>query len=480
MKNKIVSFFLLLTFPILAETTVTISNLRPRMATDGSIVDAHDGEVVKFGETFYLYGTAYENTSGFQRSNYYQCYSSTDLQAWKREGVLLRNPPSGIYYRPHVLYNIKTRKYVLWYNWSPELGNGKFGVAVSDKPTGPFQIVNTDVQLFYSKEGVSDFGLFMDDDNTAYILYNTVNEHQGSIEKLSPDFLSSTKENGGYLTQGCAAGAMFKRKGKYYLLTDETCCFCTQGSGANVYISDRPMEGYVLRNNINRYPGIPAPVLVDGVLNPNMYTELRKKADGDFCSMQLEFVNDSLINCIKVVQFTGNRKGTCGDTLSMRTQDPIVIPTLEVSVNKEGEWIPVEVKNTAMTSSVYTIITLHFNPVVTQKVRIRPVQTYPYSLHVNEVEVYYKGVLLSGGALAFVDQVDAGKALPVVPGQQTCVMPLETTQGDCYIWMADLWGSASDNIKGHDYQYWSAPLRFTSSGDIEPLEWSDKWTVTLK
>jgi hypothetical protein len=37
-----------------------------------------------------------------------------------------------------------------------------------------------------------------------------------------------------------------------------------------------------------------------------------------------------------------------------------------------------------------------------------------------------------------------------------------------------MWGSASDNVKGHDYPYWSAPLRFTEAGRIMPLEWTGR------
>ena len=56
------------------------------------------------------------------------------------------------------------------------------------------------------------------------------------------------------------------------------------------------------------------------------------------------------------------------------------------------------------------------------------------------------------------------RTLPVIPAQQTFVMPLKTIHGIQYIWMGDLWGSASDNIKGHDYQYWGAPLIFDING----------------
>ena len=48
--------------------------------------------------------------------------------------------PEGIYYRPYVIYNARTRKYVLWYNWYKKTWDGQYGVATSDRPQGPFTI----------------------------------------------------------------------------------------------------------------------------------------------------------------------------------------------------------------------------------------------------------------------------------------------------------------------------------------------------
>ncbi|MGA2067231.1 MAG: hypothetical protein ABSG86_19825 [Thermoguttaceae bacterium] len=107
-----------------------ISNVAPRRDAGGKILDAHDGCLHKFGNRFYLYGTAYGTTDGFGKSNRYCCYSSADLVTWKPEGELLHKPPEGVYYRPYVVYNAKTRKYVLWYNWYPTLWNGQYGVAM--------------------------------------------------------------------------------------------------------------------------------------------------------------------------------------------------------------------------------------------------------------------------------------------------------------------------------------------------------------
>jgi hypothetical protein len=49
-----------------AETSLpVISNRKPRLDTEGKIVDAHDGCLQKFGDRYYLYGTAYGTTTPF-------------------------------------------------------------------------------------------------------------------------------------------------------------------------------------------------------------------------------------------------------------------------------------------------------------------------------------------------------------------------------------------------------------------------------
>jgi hypothetical protein len=230
-----------------------IDNVVPRRDSDGNILDAHDGCLHKFGNRYYLYGTAYGKTDGFGQANRYRCYSSPDLMNWKAEGDLLKAPPAGVYYRPYVVYNAKTRKYVLWYNWYPTLWNGQFGVAVSDTPQGPFTIHNANVRVSQPKPG--DLGVFVDDDATAYVIYTSIAKgHAISVEKLTDDYLVSTQENSGILGAGCEAPVLFKRQGTYYALFDNCCCFCPGGAGVRVYTASKPLSPYTTKekSNINR------------------------------------------------------------------------------------------------------------------------------------------------------------------------------------------------------------------------------------
>ncbi|TFH40362.1 MAG: hypothetical protein E4H01_16705, partial [Lysobacterales bacterium] len=235
-----------------AMQSVTVSNVDPRCnAADGSILDVHDGCLERFGDSYYLYGTAYGNTDGFGKTNHYVCYTSRDLVHWSFAGDLLRDPPPGVYYRPYVKYNSKTRKYVLWYNWYAELWNGQYGVATSDTPSGPFTIHNDNVKVRNPKPG--ELGLFIDDDGAGYLIYTSIGLGHGiSVEKLADDYLSSTMQGSDVIAAGCEACSMIKRNGVYYAFFDNCCCFCPEGAGARAYTAQSPLGPYSDRGNINR------------------------------------------------------------------------------------------------------------------------------------------------------------------------------------------------------------------------------------
>ena len=82
----------------------------------------------------------------------------------------------------------------------------------------------------------------------AFIIYST--RHYMSIEKLTPDFLSSTGQNATisgifnntvFPEYFVEAPAVFKRGDTWYALYGHCCCFCYQGSGVLVYTAKDPM-----------------------------------------------------------------------------------------------------------------------------------------------------------------------------------------------------------------------------------------------
>ena len=68
--------------------------------------------------------------------------------------------------------------------------------------------------------------------------------------------------------------------------------------------------------------------------------------------------------------------------------------------------------------------------------------------------------------------------LPAISAQQTWVAKIPMSGGPAFIWMGDRWESRPDGVKGHDSQFWSAPLKFSPDGDILPIENIGRWDIT--
>ena len=211
---------------------VTIHNDVPRVDQNGDIVDAHDGSIARYNGTYYLYGTAYNNQNGFSFSNRFVVYSSPDLVTWTFHGDIttVMDSTPGMYFRPHVVFNPGTKKYVLWYNWYARGTDwaGRFGVATADQPWGPFTVQNPNV-TFPQGTSVGDFAVLSDTDGKGWCVYGW---HNGGVAPLAADYLSI---GSGYSSIGSGEGfSAFKRGNFYYYLWGKLCCFCSGGSTANV------------------------------------------------------------------------------------------------------------------------------------------------------------------------------------------------------------------------------------------------------
>lgn len=127
------------------------------------------------------------------------CYSSADLVHWKFEGIVLPSVPqdslpdlhpSQIMERPKVLYNEKTGKFVLWLHIdSPDYEKGMAGVAVADKPTGPFVYRGS-----FKPNGFDcrDQTLFKDTDGRAYHICATDWNETLLVSLLTDDYTGTT------------------------------------------------------------------------------------------------------------------------------------------------------------------------------------------------------------------------------------------------------------------------------------------------
>ena len=265
--------------------SASVNNYNPsqnqiqRFDTSGNAIDAYDGKIEKFNGIYYLYGTSY--SCGYQlmvaSSPFcgFKSYSSSDLVNWTDKGLLFSpvswqsNCVNGKYgcYRPHVLFNAATGKYVLWFN-SYDNASG-FHVLTSSSPTSGFVETTTVTSPLgdYGYDGPyqnGDFDLFQDSDGSAYIAYTTrlvsditLPNHILRIQKLNSSFtdgvgpLIDADTNG-----GVEAPSLTKRGNTYYLVYGPECAYCghtptvyqsttdiTQWSGARTEISSDSCGG---------------------------------------------------------------------------------------------------------------------------------------------------------------------------------------------------------------------------------------------
>lgn len=155
------------------------------------------------------------------------CYSSKDLKIWKNEGVVLAanttDPNhdlhiSKVIERPKVVYNKKTKKYVMWMHVdSEDYSYARSGVAVSDKATGPFTYIESVRPNGYIAR---DMTVFVNDDGKAYHFFSSEDNKTMHIALLSDDYLKhTTTYKRIFIEKSREAPAVFKYKKRYYIVT---------------------------------------------------------------------------------------------------------------------------------------------------------------------------------------------------------------------------------------------------------------------
>ncbi len=204
---------------------------------DGKPINAHGAGVLLHNGTYYMFGEIKKGDTWLVPGQSWECYrtnaggvscySSKNLTDWKYEGVALvpNNTDtahdlhiSKVLERPKVIYNDKTKKFVMWLHVdSQTYGLSHAGVAVSDRPQGPY----TYIESFGPNNEMSrDQTLFRDDDGKAYQIFSSENNKVMHVSLLANDYLTpSGKETRIFIDKSREAPAMFKRKGKYYLIT---------------------------------------------------------------------------------------------------------------------------------------------------------------------------------------------------------------------------------------------------------------------
>ncbi len=203
--------------------------------TQGNRIQAHGGSILAVGDTFYWYGENKEKTlpgSGIWHWGV-RMYKSKDLYNWEDLGLVLppapddeSSPlhPSSLMDRPHILYNARTRKYVLWMKIMQKEGPQYQTLATADAVTGPYTIVKR-----FSPLGMScgDFDLVVEPtDGKGYYIFERVHSEL-IVADLTDDYLGVTgyysthfpRTNPPHVRE---APAYFRRGRMHYLFTSGT------------------------------------------------------------------------------------------------------------------------------------------------------------------------------------------------------------------------------------------------------------------
>ncbi len=209
---------------------ISIKPGKPWLDTEGKRIQAHGGAMFFENDTFYWYGENKEHTDGVKPiwTSGIRFYSSKDLYNWKDEGIVVPPNPdessplheSQRLDRPHIIYNNKAKKYVMWIKTSGD--KACFTILIADNLLGPYSLAKADFRPLNKKVG--DFDLAKDEStNNAYLYFD--GDHQGMISiQLTDDYLDVCGEYSidfSELHPPFTREAMshFERNGRHYIIT---------------------------------------------------------------------------------------------------------------------------------------------------------------------------------------------------------------------------------------------------------------------
>ncbi len=206
--------------------------------TDDQPIQAHGGGILYDQGVYYWFGEnkngpTFLSPAGLERVDIVgiSCYSSSDLVHWRNEGIVLPavvdQPEHDLHAgkvveRPKVLYNARTRTYVMWFHVDTyDYTYARAGVAISDRATGPYHYLGS-----FAPCGTDcrDLTIFQDDDGIAYIVFASEWNRNLTIAQLTDDYRSTGPAfikafSTPHRSKGREAPAVFKNNGYYYLIT---------------------------------------------------------------------------------------------------------------------------------------------------------------------------------------------------------------------------------------------------------------------
>ncbi|MDG9702546.1 RICIN domain-containing protein [Streptomyces sp. DH37] len=200
---------------------VTVTNGVQFTDSDGKVLHGHGGGMIRVGQYYYWFG---ENPHSNNRFRYISVYRSTDLRTWEfRNNVLTQTSAAELdvatLWRPKVVYNARTKQYVLFMRKERREGDfsqGRVAIATSPRVDGDYRYRGSFRPLGHKSFDVS---VFRDDDGTAYLISTTNRQKDLTVFRLTPDYLRVAAKVTTLAGVEREAQTVFKRKGVYFLVT---------------------------------------------------------------------------------------------------------------------------------------------------------------------------------------------------------------------------------------------------------------------
>ncbi|HEY1791502.1 MAG TPA: family 43 glycosylhydrolase [Opitutaceae bacterium] len=214
----------------------------------GQPIQAHGGGITEAGGTYYWFGED-RSKDNLPSQRCVSCYSSEDLAHWKFCGQALRitDPegfgPKWILERPKVFANPRTGKFVMYMHIDGPVAGmegdyrlARVGVAVSDRIDGPYRYVRSFRPLGMESR---DIGQFVDDDGSAYLIFESRPTRSFVIARLSGDYLGVDSKVC-QVDASLEGGAIVHYQGLYYAIGSHLTGW---DPNPNVYATSRSLAG---------------------------------------------------------------------------------------------------------------------------------------------------------------------------------------------------------------------------------------------
>jgi len=270
-------------------------------------INAHGGGILRHAKTYYWFGEhkitgPWGNTAQVG----VHCYASEDLYNWRDMGIALcvsadrhsEIARGSIIERPKVLYNEQTGRFVMWFHlelFGQGYNAARTAVAVAKQAVGPYEFVRScrpnagEWPLHMGVEErkcaldalqagrpvdesegsraayvlardlkagqmARDMTLFQDDDGTAYHVHASEENLTLHIAELTPDYCDfSGRYVRAFPGASNEAPALFKRRGRYYMITSG--CTGWKPNAARSAVADAILGPWTALENPCRGPG---------------------------------------------------------------------------------------------------------------------------------------------------------------------------------------------------------------------------------